>query len=254
MTVMDSFSLRNRTALVTGSGAGLGLEIARALTEAGARVWLNGRSPSRMARVIEQFSAEGLEVSACVFDVAHDAGRRSAINAFGANTPDILVNNVGLRDRRPMSEMSDDDVRRLIEVDLTASALLTRDLAENMKSRGFGRIISVTSIAGAIARPGNTIYSAAKQGLTGLMRAVAVEYGPFGITSNAIAPGFFATQTNRAMSEDPDVNQYLMRRVPLGRWGKPHEIAGAAVFLASQASSFVNGHVLTIDGGLTVQM
>ncbi|BCH23402.1 gluconate 5-dehydrogenase [Mesorhizobium sp. L-8-10] len=254
MTIMDSFSLKNRTALVTGSGAGLGLEIARALAQAGARVWLNGRSPSRLAHLIDQLGSEGLDVSTSAFDIADDAERRSAVKAFGSDTPDILVNNVGLRDRRSLSEMSDDDVRRLIEVDLTASALLTRDLAESMKSRGFGRIITVTSIAGAVARPGNTVYSAAKQGLTGLMRALAVEYGPFGITSNAIAPGFFATETNRAMSEDPDVNEYLKRRVPLGRWGQPHEIAGAAVFLASQASSFVNGHVLTVDGGMTIQM
>ncbi len=254
MTILDTFSLKGRTALVTGSGAGLGLEMARALAEAGAHVWLNGRSASRLDPVVSQLGSEGLKVSACVFDIADDAQRQEAIETFGETGPDILVNNVGLRDRRPLSAMSDADIRKLIEVDLTAAALLTRDIAEGMKSRGFGRIVSVTSVAGTLARPGITLYPAVKQGLTGLMRALAVEYGPFGVTSNAIAPGFFRTETNQAMSEDPAIQAHIAQRVPLGRWGNPAEIAGAAVFLASDAASYVNGLVLSIDGGLTVRM
>ncbi|MNV27695.1 Gluconate 5-dehydrogenase [compost metagenome] len=167
---------------------------------------------------------------------------------------DILVNNVGARDRRPLSEFSDEDVLELIRTDLTSSVSLSRDAAQAMNSNGYGRIITITSILGHIVRPGDAIYPVAKQGLTGLMRAIAVEYGARGITSNAIAPGMFATETNAALAENPDMVAFAKLRVPLERWGRPDEIAGAALFLASDASSFVNGHVLTVDGGMSVRL
>lgn len=254
MTILNKFSLSGKTALVTGSSSGLGLEIARALAEAGAHIWLNGRSEARLESAVQDLQRQNLSVAACAFDIANDVERQNAVTAFGKDSPDILINNVGLRDRRPLSVMTDADVRSLLDVDLIASALLTRDLVAGMKAREFGRIITVTSVAGSIARKGNTIYPAAKMGLTGLMRALAVDYGSFGITSNAIAPGFFATETNREMAAASIKSGSIKLRVPLERWGEPTEIAGAALFLASDAASYVNGHVLTVDGGLSVQM
>lgn len=135
-----------------------------------------------------------------------------------------------------------------------SAVTLSRDAAEIMKKQGHGRIIAITSILGHIVRPGDAIYPIAKQGMTGLMRSIAVEYGAHGVTSNAIAPGMFATETNAALAEDPDMLAFARLRVPIERWGRPHEIAGAALFLASDSASYVNGHILTVDGGMSVRL
>lgn len=253
MDGLGQFSLAGRRALVAGGAAGLGFEIARALAGAGAEVLVNGRDAGRLEAALARLAAEGLAARACRFDLTDDAARGTALAGLGGRL-DILVNAVGQRDRRPLDGMEDAAVRALVETDLTAAILLARDAARLMLAGGYGRIIHVTSIAGAVARPGDTVYPAAKAGMTGLMRALAVEYGGRGITSNAIAPGFFATETNRAMVDDPEVAAFLRLRVPAARWGRPEEVAGAAVFLAGPAASYVNGQVIAIDGGMTVRM
>ena len=156
--------------------------------------------------------------------------------------------------KRPFAAFSDAEILNLIQTDLLSAIALSRNAADIMKAQGHGRLISVTSIIGNMARSGDAIYPVAKQGLAGLVRSLAVEYGPFGVTSNAIAPGMFATETNAAISAEPDMIAFMRQRVPLQRWGRPEEIAGAALFLASDAGSFVNGHVLTVDGGMSIQM
>ncbi|OOO35833.1 SDR family oxidoreductase [Agrobacterium sp. YIC 4121] len=256
MGILQKFSLENRTAVITGSGRGLGFEIASAFAEAGAHVWLTGRNAETLEQAVDTLRNAGAKADYAAFDIADTAAGsalvRHIMDEFGHL--DILVNNVGARDRRPLAEFSDEDVLELIRTDLTSSISLSRDAAEAMNTNGYGRIITITSILGHIVRPGDAIYPVAKQGLTGLMRAIAVEYGARGITSNAIAPGMFATETNAALAENPEMVAFAKLRVPLQRWGRPDEIAGAALFLASDAASFVNGHVLTVDGGMSVRL
>jgi gluconate 5-dehydrogenase len=256
MSIFDRFSLAGRIALITGGGRGLGFEIARAFAEAGAHVVVTGRTAATLDEAVAAIAKGGDSAQAAAFDVADIETGRALIADIRKTCGrlDILVNNVGARDRRPLAAFGDDEVLDLLRTDLLSAIALSRDAAEIMKAQGHGRLIAVTSIAGEMARPGDAIYPVAKQGLTGLMRAMAVEYGAHGVTSNAIAPGMFATETNAALAENPDMLAFARQRVPLQRWGLPEEIAGAALFLASDAASFVNGHVLTVDGGMSVRM
>jgi gluconate 5-dehydrogenase len=237
------------TALVTGGTRGLGLEIARALAAAGATVWINGRNAAMARRQALEARSSGLAVQALPFDITQIAAAKAALGK--AKRIDILVNNVGVRDRRGIDALDVADFDRLLASDLTAAYGLCKLVVPGMRKRGFGRIINVTSIIAELARPGDPAYIAAKAGLGGLTRALAAELGPQGITCNAISPGFFATETNKPMLANPKIGPVYAARVPLGRWGEPKEIAGAAVFLASAAASYVNGHTLIVDGGVS---
>ncbi|MFI4988282.1 MAG: SDR family oxidoreductase [Alphaproteobacteria bacterium] len=253
---LEAFALRGQVALVTGSARGLGFEIAKAMAGSGAHVVLNGRDGARLARAAEAVGKAGGVASTAAFDVSDGAALKAALAEIAARHGrlDIVVNNVGARNRKPLVELSDEEIRRLLDIDLFAGLVLAREAARYMLAQKSGRLIAVTSIAGQLAGSKDAAYTAAKHGLTGLVRALAVEYGPHGITSNAVAPGFFATETNAALVADPTTAEHVDRRIPLRRWGRPEEIAGAAVFLASPAASFVNGHVLVVDGGMTVAM
>ena len=247
------FDLGNRVALVTGAGQGLGLAISEALADAGAHVILNGRQVARLEAAAAQIRGKGGTASPLAFDVADPAEVAAGFERIGAafGGLDILVSNVGIRHRFPLAEITGEDFHRVLDINLTAGFHLAQSAVALMVPRGRGRIVMVTSIAGPLGRANDAAYIAAKGGLAAFVRALAVEFGPYGITTNAIAPGYFATETNAAMVDDPEVEGFVRRRIPLRRWGKPGEIAGAAVFLASDAASYVNGHVLTVDGGLS---
>jgi gluconate 5-dehydrogenase len=249
--VAGPFSLDGRVALVTGASRGLGLAMAKALGENGARVILNARDPAALEAAASAIGAEAM-----AFDVTDTPVARAAMDEIVARhgSLDILVNNAGIQHRRPLTEWEDDDFDRIIAVNLTACFRLARDAARLMLPRKYGRIINTGSVAAILGRPTIHGYIAAKAGLHGLTRSMAAELGRHGITVNALAPGYFATELNTALLNDRQFTEWVESRTPAGRWAKPDELGGAAVFLASEAASYVNGHVLAVDGGLSVSL
>jgi len=247
----DRFSLKGRVALVTGASRGLGFAMAEALAEHGATVVLNARDEKSLGD-----AAKRLNVDHAAFDVTDVAQCRDGLAQLVARHGklDILINNAGIQHRKPLTEWEDADFDRVIAVNLSACFRLARDAAKLMLPNKYGRIINTGSVAAILGRPTIHAYVAAKAGLHGLTRSMAAEIGRHGVTVNAIAPGYFATELNTALLEDKAFTAWVESRTPAGRWAKPSELGGAAVFLASDAASYVNGHVLAVDGGLSVSL
>lgn len=254
--MQDMFSLEGRIALITGASRGLGLAMARALAGAGAHAVLNGRHGGSLDRCVAGLAADGLAASAAPFDVTDEDAVKAAIEGIVERHGrlDILIDNAGINHREELSAHTTEDWRRVLDVNLTASFVVAREAARPMVAQGWGRIVFTASIMSQLARPGIPAYVASKSALAGLARALAVELGPAGVTCNAIAPGYFLTEFTAALSDDPEFDAMVRQRTPVGRWGNAEELGGAAVFLASDAAAYVNGHVLTVDGGMSAAL
>ncbi len=242
---MTPFDLAGRTALVTGSTRGLGLELARALAAAGARVAINGREVGATERVAA--SIDG--AVAASFDVADEQAVLAGIERLGE--VDVLVNNAGITIREPLDAMALADWQRVLDVNLTSAFLVARAVVPGMLAREHGKIVNVGSIMSELARPGVGEYAAAKGGIKMLTRSMCAEWGGRGIQANGIAPGYFRTELTAPLQHEASFDGWVRTRVPAGRWGEPAELGGAIVFLASAASDYVNGQMLIVDGGLS---
>jgi gluconate 5-dehydrogenase len=247
---VPSFDLTGRNALVTGGGSGLGLAIAHGLARAGAHVVINGRNRAKLDAAAEALARDGCKIAIASFDVTDAAAVEAAIVALERDTPlDILVNNAAVNRRGPLETFSAEDWRALMATNLDAPFFVTRAVIPGMKARQRGKIINLCSLASDLGRPNIVPYAASKGGVRMLTRALAVELAPHNIQVNGIAPGFFRTEMNAALTGDAEFSAWVARRTPAGRWGEPPEIAGAAVFLASAAADYVTGHLLAVDGG-----
>ena len=246
------FDLSGKTALITGSGQGLGFAIARGLAQAGAAIALNGRDEKKLAAAAEVLRAEEARVTTCAFDVTNGDASIAAVKRLEVEfgPVDILINNAGIQRRAALADMTEAQWREVIDTNLTSAFLVARAVVPGMIARGSGKIINICSVMSEVTRPTIGNYSAAKGGLKMLTRSMAVEWAKHGIQSNGIAPGYFVTELNRPLVENVEFNQWICGRTPAGRWGQPAELAGVAVFLASRASDFVNGQILAVDGGI----
>ncbi len=249
----DKFGLNNKVVFISGSTRGLGLEMASAMARSGALVYINGRTADSTEQACQRLARLGISVKGLSGDMSQQQEIDRCMRQLEAEQGrcDVLVNNMGIRIRQPLADFDLAQMRQMLEVNLLGAMYLSQQAAAMMNRQQWGRIITVTSVAGQVARHGDGVYPITKQGLTGMVRALAVEFATSGITSNAIAPGTFATETNLEMVSSA-AGERLAARNPTGRWGKPEEIAGLAVFLASDLSSYINGQVIAVDGGLSV--
>ncbi len=246
------FDLSGRRALVTGSSQGIGLALARGLAQAGARVVLNGRDRTKLAAAAEDLP--GADILA--FDVTDRDAVRRAIDDFEATVGaiDILVNNAGVQHRTPLEDFPADDFERLLQTNVSSVFHVGQACARHMIERKRGRIINVASVNALMARYSIAPYTATKGAVVNLTKGMATDWARHGLNCNALAPGYMRTPLNEPLWSDPVFNEWLVKRTPAQRWGEPEELVGACVFLASDASSFVNGLVLYVDGGLTASL
>ncbi|MDM0113659.1 SDR family oxidoreductase [Variovorax sp. J22R133] len=247
------FNLSGRTALVTGSSRGLGHGIAEALAQAGARVVLNGVDVERLAQSAESLRGKGHQVETAHFDVTDDAAVCAAFDQLDARgiAVDILVNNAGIQLRKLLVDLSVDEWDKVLRTNLTSAFLVGREAARRMIARqSGGKVINIGSLTSEAARATVAPYTAAKGGIKMLTRAMAAEWAQHGIQANAIGPGYMATEMNTALLQNPEFDAWVKARTPARRWGRPDELGGTAIYLASAASDYVNGQILYVDGGM----
>ena len=252
----DLFNLKGRLALVTGSGQGIGYALAKGLAGHGAKIVLNGRTSEKIEKAVASLGDEGFAAQASVFDVVDPAAVEAEVSRIEKDIGpiDIVVNNAGVQFRKPLEEFPDDKWQMLLQTNVTGVFNVGKAVAKRMIARRRGKIINIASVMSELARPTIAPYTATKGAVRNLTRGMCADWAKYGIQVNAIAPGFFRTELNKALTEDPEFTCWLEKRTPTGRWGEVGELVGAAVFLASDASSFVNGHTLYVDGGMSTSV
>ncbi len=252
----NPFSLQGQRALITGSSGGIGFALARALGQAGASVVLNGRDEAKLRSAQQALRAEGLQVEIAAFDVTDSAAVRFGVAHIEQSLGEIhiLVNNAGMQIRNPLHEFADDDWHRLMRTNLDSVFFVSKAVVGGMIARGRGKIINICSVQSELGRPGIAPYTASKGAIKMLTKGMAIDWGPLGINVNGLGPGYFKTELTAKLVDDATFTAWLVGRTPSRRWGEVEELGGAAVFLASEASRFVNGHVLYVDGGVTATL
>lgn len=252
----ELFSLRGKRALVTGSSQGIGLALARGLADAGAEIVLNGRDGAKLTAASDTLTADGAKVHQLAFDVTQHDCVRAAVDTFERETGaiDILVNNAGMQHRTPLEDFPADAFEKLLQTNIASVFHVGQACARHMIGRKAGKIINIASVQTALARPGIAPYTTTKGAVGNLTKGMATDWAKHGLQCNAIAPGYFDTPLNAALVNDPEFSAWLEKRTPAGRWGNVEELVGACVFLSSSASSFVNGHTLYVDGGITASL
>lgn len=247
------FSLADQVAVVTGASRGLGFEMARAVAESGAKVYMTARGKDQLEESAARLRGEGLDVAVRAFDLADGDACIEAIREIGKaeGRLDILVNNAGINAWEPLAEATTATWDRVMGTNMRAPYLLCREAARLMAPRGYGRIVNVGSALAVVGRENVTAYVSSKHGLAGMTRAFAAELGSKGITCNMMAPGYFLTEINTSILARPGYEKGVSSRIPLRRWGDPEEAGGVIAFMVSRAASYMNGHVLVVDGGLT---
>jgi len=250
---MKLFDLTGQTALITGSSMGIGFALARGLAQAGAKVVLNARNADRLESARTKLEIEGHNVVALAFDVTDPEAARRAIDNFELNNGpiSILVNNAGMQFRQPLETYPTETFDQLMKTNVSSVFYVGQAVANHMIARGYGKIINIASVQTAMARPGIAPYTASKGAVANLTKGMATDWARLGLNCNAIAPGYFDTPLNAALVADPEFCAWIEKRTPTGRWGQIDELVGACIFLASPASSYVNGQTLFVDGGMT---
>jgi gluconate 5-dehydrogenase len=247
------FSLSGRTALITGSARGLGFAMAEGLAAAGARVLINGTTQAGADKAVAALRGKGFTADAAAFDVTDEAAIVAAFAGFDARGVeiDILVNNAGIQLRKPMVDLTTAEWQKVIDTNLTSAFMVGRETAKRMIPRGRGKIVNIGSLMSSLGRATVAPYTVAKGGIKMLTQAMTAEWASAGIQANAIGPGYMMTDMNQALIDNPTFNAWVVGRTPSRRWGRPDELVGVAVFLASSASDYVNGQILYVDGGMT---
>ncbi len=250
----ELFSLKGKRALVTGSSQGIGLALAKGLADAGAEIVLNGRDTAKIDAAAETLG--GAVTHKLAFDVTDHDAVRAAVDGFERDTGpiDILVNNAGMQHRTPLEDFPADAFEKLLQTNIASVFHVGQACARHMIGRKAGKIINIASVQTALARPGIAPYTTTKGAVGNLTKGMATDWAKHGLQCNAIAPGYFDTPLNAALVADPEFSAWLEKRTPAGRWGQVEELVGACVFLSSPASSFVNGHTLYVDGGITASL
>nr|WP_250808833.1 SDR family oxidoreductase [Neorhizobium tomejilense] len=250
------FDLTGSRALVTGSSQGIGFALARGLAEHGASIVLNGRDRARLETAAEQLKKTGATVSVSDFDVTDAEAVKRGVDAIEAEVGaiDILVNNAGMQFRSPLEDFPIDRWEQLLKTNVSSVFYVGQAVARHMISRGRGKIINIASVQSELARPGIAPYTATKGAVKNLTRGMCTDWAKHGLQINALAPGYFKTPLNQALVDSQEFSSWLEKRTPAGRWGDVEELVGATVFLSSKASSFVNGHTLYVDGGITTSL